>query len=120
MNGIYYDGTNFPRIGMIRIRRTVDAAATQLNRGFPPLLDLHTGHNPSPPTCSYASHYPLMDYVWNGEGFDWNAKPAYWLIETSGIIHGLSGDMLGSGSKSIFRGMVFGMTERNADTRCVQ
>jgi hypothetical protein len=57
-----------------------------------------------------------MSYIWNGEGFDWSAEPPYWLMETSGIAHGLSGDMLGSGTRSIFRGLVFGMTQRDAVT----
>jgi hypothetical protein len=35
-------------------------------------------------------------------------------METSGIAHGLSGDMLGSGERSVFRGLVFGMTQRDA------
>ena len=113
MTGIYFDGTNFPKEGMIRIRRAADAASAAAGKGFPAMLDLHTGREGTPDICSYATHYPLMDYVWNGEGFDWSARPAYWLIETSAIIHGLSGDMLGSGERSVFRGMVFGMTQRD-------
>ena len=59
-----------------------------------------------------------MDYFWNGEGFDWssNSLPAYWLLETSHTIHGMTGDMLGSGGASIFKGMLFGMTQRDAGT----
>jgi hypothetical protein len=56
----------------------------------------------------------LVDYAWNGEGFSFSSLPAYWLVEISGIVHGLSGDMLGSGEGSIFRGLVFGMTQRDA------
>lgn len=116
INGIYYDGTNFARQGMIRIRRAADAAAAAAGKGFPALLDLHTGREPTPDTCSYASHYPLCDYVWNGEGFNWGAPPAYWLTEISTTIHGVTGDMLGSGARSIFRGLLFGMTQRDAVT----
>ena len=39
-------------------------------------------------------------------------SPAYWLVELSSRIHGLSGDMLGSGDGSAFRGMLYGMTDR--------
>lgn len=60
INGIYYDGTNFPRGAMIRIRRAADAAATAAGKGFPALLDLHTGREGTPDVCSYATHYPLM------------------------------------------------------------
>ena len=114
INGIYYDGCNFPRLSLMRIRRVADAAATSRGSGFPALLDLHSGRDPTPPATSYASHYPLMDYVWNGEGFDFNAGAAYWLVETSSQIHGLTGDMLGSQSIHAFKGMLFGMTERNS------
>ena len=58
-------GTNFPRIGMQRIRRAADAAAKLSPRQLTPLLDLHTGEDPSPPAVSYASHYPMIDYVRN-------------------------------------------------------
>ena len=131
-------GTNFPRIGMQRIRRVADAAAAVSPRQLTPLLDLHTGEDPSPPAVSYASHYPMIDYVsqrggaqpprvpvglgsravclavqiWNGEGFDFSGSPAYWLVELSSRIHGLSGDMLGGGPGSAFRGMLYGMTAR--------
>jgi hypothetical protein len=114
INGIYYDGTNFARSSMIRIRRAADAAALAAGGRFRAFLDLHTGREGTPDTCSYASHYPLMDSIWNGEGFDFGAAPPYWLIEISGNAHGLSGDMLGSGERSVWRGLVFGMTQRDA------
>jgi hypothetical protein len=60
MTGIYYDGTNFPREGMIRIRRAADAASEAAGKGFPALLDLHTGREGTPDICSYATHYPLV------------------------------------------------------------
>jgi hypothetical protein len=88
-------GTNFPRLGMQRIRRVADAAAAASPRGIYPLLDVHTGSDPSPPAVSYAGHYPLMDYVWNGEGFDFTGSPAYWLVEVSSRIHGMSGPSKG-------------------------
>ena len=98
---------------MIRIRRAADAASAAAGKGFPALLDLHTGREGTPDVCSYASHYPHIDYVWNGEGFDFGARPAYWLVEIASLVHGLTGDMLGSGESNVFRGMVFGMTQRD-------
>jgi hypothetical protein len=114
VSGIYYDGINFARSSMIRIRRAADSSAAASGFGFPALLDLHTGRDPAPPTCSYASHYPLVDYLWQGEGFSFTSSPSYYLVEISGIVHGLSGDMLGSGQNAIFRGLLFGMTQRDA------
>src|SRR5205085_668132 len=35
INGIYYDGINFPRQAMIRIRRAADEAAAERKSGFP-------------------------------------------------------------------------------------
>eukprot|EP00756_Hemistasia_phaeocysticola_P053901 Hpha_TRINITY_DN29846_c0_g1::TRINITY_DN29846_c0_g1_i1::g.2968::m.2968 len=113
INGVYYDGINFPRDAMKRIRRTADAAAATRGNAFPALLDVHTGHEPTPPVCSYASHYPFVDYVWNGEGFNFKEGPSYWLIEVSSRVHGLSGDLLGSAQSDAWRGMLFGMTDRN-------
>ena len=115
MNGNYYDGTNFPRSAMIRIRRAADAGAAARGLGLPALLDLHTGREGTPDACSYASHYPLVDSVWNGEGFDFSALPAYWLVEVSSRVHGLTGDMLGAGVDAAFRGALFGMTTRNSN-----
>ena len=48
---------------MIRIRRAADAASQAAGKGFLPLLDLHSGRDPSPPACSYATHYPLCVVV---------------------------------------------------------
>ena len=56
MNGNYYDGTNFPRAAMIRIRRAANAGAEARGFGLPALLDLHTGREGTPDAVSYASH----------------------------------------------------------------
>ena len=52
--------------------------------------------------------------MWNGEGFDFSLSPAYWLVEVSSRVHGLTGDMLGAGVDAAFRGALFGMTTRNS------
>ena len=72
----------------MRIRRAADAGAHDRGLGIPALLDLHTGREPTPPVCSYASHYPFVNTVWNGEGFDFSGDPAYWLVEVSSRVHG--------------------------------
>ena len=53
---------------------------------------------------------PYIDSLWFGEGFDYSAGPAYWLVESSGIPFGLMGDMMGAGH--VWRGMLHGMTTR--------
>ena len=116
INGIYYDGISFTHDAMVRIRRVADAAAAAAGKGFPALLDLHTGRSGPPEICSYYSIYPLVDYVWDGEGYDFAGSPAYWLVEISAMLHGLTGDTLGSGEASVWRAMLFGMTQRDAVT----
>jgi hypothetical protein len=55
--------------------------------------------------------------VWNAEGLDFNSGPIYWLVEISGRLHGLTGDMLTHGRSDIHsKGLLFGMTLRNSKT----
>jgi hypothetical protein len=49
--------------------------------------------------------------LWLGEGYDYNSKPDYWLVEISGIPLGLYGEMLQSCGNA-YRGMVYGMSTR--------
>lgn len=115
----FSDEISFDRLSLARVRRAANAAAAAIGSPFTPLFDLHTGggaQDPSPPACSYAGHYPFMDYVWNGEDFTFGSGPDYWLIEISSQQHGVTGDLLGSGSSgaSVFRGMLYGMVDRNS------
>jgi len=115
LDGIYYDGINFDRDSMIRIRKTVNSAMSSRGTGDGFLLDLHSGNGGGTgyQACiSYLTHYAYVDSLWNGEGFNFNNDPDYWLVEVSGLPMGLSGDMLG-GSAVPFQGMLFGMTNRN-------
>jgi len=75
-------------------------------------LDLHAGHDIEAPCLEYLTHLPLMDMVWTGEMYSWESGPEYYLIEVSAQLHGLTGDTLGCGEYP-FRGLLFGMTERN-------
>ena len=54
INGVYYDGINFSRLSMV-----ADAAAAASNSSFAPLLDLHSGRDPTPPAASYAGESGL-------------------------------------------------------------
>lgn len=113
IGGIYYDGINFDRLSMRRLRKVINEAAQSVSAAIP-LLDVHTGHAKArPPAIGYLSHFPYVDSVWNGEGFNWGGTWAYYLIEISSLLHGLSGDRLG-GKGLDHRGMLFGMTQRNS------
>ena len=50
--------------------------------------------------------------AWNGEGFNFNLDPAYWLVDVSGFIHGIPCDRLGG--PDAIKGMLFGNYERNS------
>ena len=63
INGIYYDGISFTHDAMLRIRRVADAAAVAAGKGFPALLDLHSGRSQPPEICSYYGIYPLSECV---------------------------------------------------------
>ena len=115
VNGIYYDGINFDRLSMRRIRKTINKAAKDIDSPFPePLLDMHTGNSAEfVPSMNYLSHYAYVDSLWNGEGFVWEETKEYYLTEVSGLNWGLSGDTLGC--KYPYRAAMFGMVERNSD-----
>jgi hypothetical protein len=47
------------------------------------------------PAMIYNEHYPFIDKLWYGEGFPYDtATPDYWLVEMSGLVFGLTADML--------------------------
>ena len=57
------------------------------------------------------------DKLWNGEGFDFTQDQFYWLVDVSGLMHGLFADRLGGGGAgNDVKGMLFAMTERNSAT----
>ena len=113
MNGIYYDGISFDRLAMRRVRKVLNAASAGL--GYTPgLIDIHTGEEAqSPSSVRYLAHFAYADRAWNGEGFNWDAAPAYYLIDVSGLMHGIGVDRLGG--EADFKGMTFGSTQRNTD-----
>ena len=114
MDGIYYDGINFDRASMIRVRKVLNAGAAAAGRAAP-LVDIHTGDNgPTAPAATrYLSHFAFADSAWNGEGFDWSRGPAYYLIDASAFLHGIAADRLGGGGHD-FQALLFAMYTRNA------
>ena len=42
-------------------------------------------------------HFPYINSLWFGEGYNYNETPDYWLVEISGIPFGLYGEMLEGG-----------------------
>ncbi len=111
IDGLYLDGIGYDREIMKRVRKVLDRE----NPGC--LIDFHSGNNFHPnyglSNCAtqYMEHFPYIDSLWFGEGFDYNETPDYWLVEISGIPFGLFGEMLQDNGNP-WRGMIYGMTNR--------
>jgi len=111
IDGIYIDDVAYDRVVMQRVRKILD-------RHRPGgLIDVHSwnhfnGHAGWTSNANlYMEHFPYVDSIWFGEGFNYNESPDYWLIEISGIPYGLTGEMLQGGGNP-WRGMIYGMTGR--------
>lgn len=122
VSGVYYDGINFPRETMLRIRRVLSA-----NVGNDALIDLHQSNgSQTGPALSYMMFMPFIDSLWFGESFRYDSPADQFLIEISGLAFGLFGDMLGHESHgchavghptpNVFRGMLYGMSDRYPST----
>lgn len=107
IDGIYLDDVSFDRRILKRMRRAMD----QVKDGN--LIDLHSNTAFSVGAANqYAEFFPYIDKVWFGESFLYDEmSPANWLVESSGIPFGLTGDMLYRGGNP-WLGMQYGMTVR--------
>ena len=102
-DGLYIDGMDYGRDGMRRLRKALDSAKPGC------IIDFHCGRIGCN-TNIFMAYFPYMDSIWFGEGFNYNDKPDYWLIEVAGIPFGLWGEMLGRDNP--WRGMIYGMSNR--------
>ena len=112
IDGIYIDDVAFDRTIMKRVRHILDRKTPH------GLIDLHSWNHFNKragyASCAnlYMEHFPYIDRIWFGEGFDYNGStPAYWLVEISGIPFGVMGEML-QGGGNLWLGQLFGMTNR--------
>lgn len=117
IDGLYLDDVSYDRHTLQRVR----AMMAQNKKGC--MIDLHsnTGFSKG---CSnhYMEFFPYIDRPWFGESFNYNAMSAdQYLVQVSGIPFGLMGEMLHLGG-NLWRGAVFGMTNRldwlTGDVRC--
>ncbi len=122
IDGIYLDDVSFDRRILKRMRRAMESTKPGC------LIDLHsnTGFSKGPAN-QYTEFFPYIDKVWFGESFLYDKmSSANWLVESSGIPFGLTGDMLFKGGNA-WLGMQYGMTVRypwftegvNCDPRAV-
>ena len=111
IDGLYLDGINYDREVMKRLRKVMDRTRPGC------LLDVHCGdaYGYGNTKCSAVNsnmeHFPYVNSIWPGEGYDYNEPPDFWLVEISGIPYGLFSEMLEGGGNP-WRGMVYGMTNR--------
>lgn len=107
IDGIYLDDVSFDRRILKRMRRAMESVKPGC------LIDLHsnTGFSKGPAN-QYMEFFPYVDKLWFGESFLYDKmSPANWLVESSGIPFGLTGDMLYRGGNR-WLGMQYGMTVR--------
>ena len=107
IDGIYLDDVSFDRRILKRMRRAMESVKPGC------LIDLHsnTGFSRGPAN-QYTEFFPYVDKLWFGESFLYDKMtPANWLVESSGIPFGLTGDMLYRGGNA-WLGMQYGMTVR--------
>ena len=108
IDGIYMDDVSFGRDILKRMRRAMDSVKPGC------IIDLHsnTGFSHGPAN-QYTEFFPYIDKLWFGESFLYDQMtPANWLVESSGIPFGLTGDMLYRGGNK-WLGMQYGMTVRH-------
>lgn len=111
IDGLYLDDVGFDRDVMQRARKIMDRTKSGC------LIDLHSWNHFNDiagfANCAnlYLEHFPYVDSIWFGEGFDYNETPDYWLVEISGIPFGMMSEMLQDGGNP-WRGMIYGMTNR--------
>lgn len=107
IDGIYLDDVSFDRRILKRMRRAME----EVKPGT--IIDLHSNTGFSIGAANqYAEFFPYIDKLWFGESFLYDKMtPANWLVESSGIPFGLTGDMLYRGGNP-WLGMQYGMTVR--------
>jgi hypothetical protein len=109
LDGIYLDEIAYDRVTMMRMKKLLDQRDG--------VIDHHSdsGAFCDSPVMIYAEHYPFISKLWYGEGFNYDAAtPDYWLIEMSGLVFGLTADMLRypGMTPEHFKGMLFGSSNR--------
>ena len=107
IDGIYMDDVSFDRRILKRMRRAMESVKPGC------LIDLHSNTAFSKGAANqYAEFFPYVDKLWFGESFLYDKMtPANWMVESSGIPFGLTGDMLYRGGNR-WLGMQYGMTVR--------
>lgn len=112
IDGLYIDDTMLNHDAMMQARRILDADGNTGRR-----IDMHSwnhfnsrgGYGNS--AIIFMELFPFIDRTWCGEGFNYDSKPDFWLVEMSGIPFGLLGEMLGWSVRP-HRGIVFAETGR--------
>jgi len=107
IDGLYLDDVSYDRRTLKRIRRVLEGNKEGC------VIDLHSNTWFSRgPSLQYTEFFPYLDKLWFGEGYEYDSMtPEEFLVESSGIPFGLTGDMLNHGGNR-WLGMQYGMTLR--------
>ncbi len=111
INGVYIDDSVLDRFTLHRARKIIDNYRPEGR------MDLHswTHFNKCAGYASCLNLFmdllPYFDLVRIGEGRDYNRSPDHCLIEVSGILSGLTGQMLEGGGNH-WQGMISGISNR--------
>ena len=115
MTGANFDGLNYPRHTMARLRKVTESC-----RGNATLFNMHGGNSLPKGQVStvvaYAAHYTFIDSLMDGEQFNYTEGPEYYLLELSAIPFGMMNDLYGwtsgIGEPNIHYGALYGMNAR--------
>ncbi|SDF50654.1 hypothetical protein SAMN05216464_11940 [Mucilaginibacter pineti] len=107
IDGLYLDDVSYDRAMLKRMRKVMENVKPDC------VIDLHSNTGFSiGPAAKYTDFFPYINKLWFGESFMYNKmSPANWMVETSGIPFGLTGDMLFQCGNA-WRGMLYGMSSR--------
>ena len=109
IDGLFIDCVGYDRKVMQRVRKVLDR-----NR-LGSLINMHSSNHFNDwqgwanSANVYMELFPYMDSIFYGERFDCNQSPDFWLIESTGIPYGLTGETP-QDNDNPWRGMIYGMT----------
>jgi len=113
IDGLYLDGIGYDREVMKRIARVMEADNPNYRINFHAYNCFDYLGMQMSPSNQYMEHVIYASNLWNGEMYDYDMPPEYWLVEISGIPYGNTAEMLNyETGGNVYRGMLYGMTSR--------
>ncbi|MBQ7256297.1 MAG: hypothetical protein IJS60_01215 [Abditibacteriota bacterium] len=112
-DGLYLDGIGYDRGIIQRIVRVMEKNNPDYRINFHAFNPYDYLGIQLSASNQYMEHVCYATDLWNGENYDYDMPPEYWLVEISGIPFGNAAEMLEyQTGGNPYRGMVYGMTGR--------